>query len=155
MNDINRRSVRVDLKDVYGDTIHDDVTLTFHNQRASSLGLKFRVSFEGAPAALFGVPAYPFSRAEVIIQPRVYRYKSILADIPAVGRQFDWGVQRTSKKRICGGLLPEDRLGDDVAACPGTVSGRPKTTCRSEYCGKSTSLPCPPSRTRTPTPAEA
>lgn len=83
MNGINRRSVRVDLKDVYGNRIHDRVVLTFHNQRASSLDLKFTVNFQGAPEDLPGVPAFPFGLAQVIIQPKIYRFKSIFADIPA------------------------------------------------------------------------
>ncbi len=81
--DINVRPVRVDLKDVYGATITDRVEITFYNQRVQSLKQRFTVQFQGAPAVLKDVPAFPLGLAEVFIKPTRYRYKSIIADIPA------------------------------------------------------------------------
>ncbi len=81
--DINRRDVRVDLKDVYGRTITDQVRITFFNQRAGSLSQEFNVRFAGAPETLSAVPAFPFGAAHVEIQPNIYRFKTILMDIPA------------------------------------------------------------------------
>lgn len=80
---INRRKVRVDLKDVYGNTITDEVELTFYNQRVQSLNQRFGVQFQGQAVFLQDVPAFPFGLAEVFIKPTKYRYKSIFADIPA------------------------------------------------------------------------
>jgi hypothetical protein len=80
---VNRRDVRVDLKDVYGQTIADQVRITFFNQRADSLSQQFPVRLTGAPVTLNAVPAFPFGAAHVEIQPTIYRFKTILVDIPA------------------------------------------------------------------------
>lgn len=82
-DDVNRRSVRVDLQDVYGRTITDHVELTFYNQRIQSLNQRFSAEFKGAPVILPEVPAFPTGLAEVFIKPTKYRYKSVIADIPA------------------------------------------------------------------------
>ena len=83
MPDVNRRDVRVDLHDVYGETIHDQVEITFYNQRAQSLNWTYPAPFQGQPVTLKDVPAFPFGLAEVFFKPVTYRYKSIVADIPA------------------------------------------------------------------------
>jgi hypothetical protein len=82
-SDVNRRSVRVDLQDVFGNTITDHVEITFFNQRLQSLNQRFTVEFRGAPALLPDVPAFPTGLAEVFIKPTKYRFKSVIADIPA------------------------------------------------------------------------
>jgi hypothetical protein len=83
-NGVNRRQVRLDLKDVYGDTIHDTVRITFRNQRAFSLSQEFMVEFLGSPVAPpEPVPAFPFGGAELEIQPTIYRFKNLLVQAPA------------------------------------------------------------------------
>jgi hypothetical protein len=83
MTDVNRNSVEISLFDVFGSAIKDDVDITFYNQRAQSLNLRFSVKFQGAPATLPGVPAFPWGLAEAYIRPTKYRAKSIFVDVPA------------------------------------------------------------------------
>ena len=78
---VNRADVTVDLKDVYGQTITDEVEITFYNQRVQSLNIRFNVKFKGKPAVLPGVPAFPTGLAEVFIKPKRYRYKSIFINV--------------------------------------------------------------------------
>jgi hypothetical protein len=78
---INRADVTVDLKDVHGQTITDEVAITFYNQKVQSLNLRFDVKFKGTPAVLPGVPAFPTGLAEVFIKPKRYRYKSIFMNV--------------------------------------------------------------------------
>lgn len=78
---INRADVTVNLKDVHGQTITDEVEITFYNQKVQSLNLRFNVKFKGAPAVLPGVPAFPTGLAEVFIKPKRYRYKSIFLNV--------------------------------------------------------------------------
>lgn len=78
---INRADVTVNLKDVHGQTITDEVEITFYNQKVQSLNLRFNVKFKGAPAVLPGVPAFPTGLAEVFIKPKRYRYKSIFMNV--------------------------------------------------------------------------
>jgi hypothetical protein len=83
MNDVNRGSVIVNLSDVSGKTITDQVEMTFYNQRSQSLSQRFKVRFRGAPVTLPNVPAFPFGLAEVFIKPKKYRFKTIFVDVPA------------------------------------------------------------------------
>ena len=83
MNDVNRSPVLVNLKDVHGRTITDNVEITFYNQRTQSLNQRFQVKFSGEPVQLPNVPAFPFGLAEVFIKPATYRYKSIFVNVPA------------------------------------------------------------------------
>ncbi|MBI3697060.1 MAG: hypothetical protein HY238_19775 [Acidobacteria bacterium] len=85
MNDVNRSQVLVDLQDVNGHTVTDEVEITFFNQQVKSLSQRFNVSFRGAPVPLTGVPAFPTGLAEVLIKPRTYRLKSIFLNNPADG----------------------------------------------------------------------
>src|SRR5829696_8401299 len=78
---INRADVTVNLKDVHGQTITDEVEITFYNQKVQSLNLRFNVKFKGAPVVLPGVPAFPTGLAEVFIKPKRYRYKSIFLNV--------------------------------------------------------------------------
>jgi hypothetical protein len=82
-DDVNRSSVGVNLKDVKGQTIKDRVELKFYNQRAESLNQLFSVEFNRRPRTLPDVPAFPFGLAEVFINVRKYRYKSIFVNVPA------------------------------------------------------------------------
>lgn len=81
MSDVNRADVTVNLRDVYGQTITDEVEITFYNQKVQSLNLRFNVKFKGSPAVLPGVPAFPTGLAEVFIKPKRYRYKSIFMNV--------------------------------------------------------------------------
>ncbi|HEU4870422.1 MAG TPA: hypothetical protein VFT08_06200 [Pyrinomonadaceae bacterium] len=81
MSDVNRADVTVNLRDVYGQTITDEVEITFYNQKVQSLNLRFEVKFKGTPAVLPGVPAFPTGLAEVFIKPKRYRYKSIFMNV--------------------------------------------------------------------------
>ena len=81
MSDVNRADVMVNLKDVYGQGITDEVEITFYNQKVQSLNLRFNVKFKGKPAVLPGVPAFPTGLAEVFIKPKRYRYKSIFLNV--------------------------------------------------------------------------
>jgi hypothetical protein len=83
MPDVNRSTVQVNLRDVYGSTITDRVELKFYNRRAESLNQRFLVQFASAPATLPDVPAFPFGLAEVFINPHKYRYKSVFVNVPA------------------------------------------------------------------------
>lgn len=83
MIDVNRSRVTVNLRDVRGRTIKDQVELKFYNQRAQSLNQLFSVEFKGRPVTLPNVPAFPFGLAEVFINPTKYRYKSIFVTVPA------------------------------------------------------------------------
>ena len=78
---INRTDVTVNLKDVYGQPIKDEVEITFYNQKVQSLNIRFEVKFKGTPAVLPGVPAFPTGLAEVFIKPKRYRYKSIFMNV--------------------------------------------------------------------------
>lgn len=78
---VNRAAVTVNLRDVFGQPITDDVDITFFNQKAHSLSQKFTVKFRGKAETLPGVPAFPFGLAEVLIKPNKYRFKSIFLNV--------------------------------------------------------------------------
>lgn len=78
---INRADVTINLKDVHGQTITDEVEVTFYNQKVQSFNQRFNVKFKGTPAVLPGVPAFPNGLAEVFIKPKRYRYKSIFINV--------------------------------------------------------------------------
>lgn len=61
-DDVNRRSLRVDAKDVYGKTVTHQAEIAFFNQRARSLSQQFNVHFSGSPVFL-PAPAFPFGAA--------------------------------------------------------------------------------------------
>jgi hypothetical protein len=78
---VNRADVTVNLRDVFGQPITDEVEITFFNQKAHSLSQKFTVKFRGKAEVIPGVPAFPFGLAEVLIKPNKYRYKSIFLNV--------------------------------------------------------------------------
>jgi hypothetical protein len=78
---INRADVTVNLKDVFGQVITDEVEITFYNQKVQSLNQRFTVKFKGTTVVLPGVPAFPTGLAEVFIKPKKYRYKSIFINV--------------------------------------------------------------------------
>jgi hypothetical protein len=83
MDDVNRSSVIVNLSDVSGKTITDQVEMTFYNQRSQNLNQRLNVRFKGAPVTLTNIPAFPFGLAEVFIRPKKYRSKNIFVEVPS------------------------------------------------------------------------
>lgn len=75
MADINRADVEVNFKDVYGNTITDEVEIKIYNTQLQSLKNIYNVSFKGQPVTLVGVPAFPTGHAQMIITPNKYRFK--------------------------------------------------------------------------------
>jgi hypothetical protein len=82
---VNRADVTVNLRDVFGQLITDEVELTFYNQKVKSLSQRFTVKLKGAAALIPGVPAFPTGLAEVFIKPTKYRHKSIFLNVVGSG----------------------------------------------------------------------
>ncbi len=82
MGDVNRSPVLFNLKNVYGQTVSDQVEVKFYNQRSRELNQRFLVSPEGKRATLPGVPTFPYGLAEVVINPTKYRCKSTFVNVP-------------------------------------------------------------------------
>lgn len=80
-SNVNRADVTINLRDVHGQTITDEVEITFYNQKVHSLSQKFNVKFKGQPAVIPSVPAFPTGLAEVLIKPNRYRMKSIFVNV--------------------------------------------------------------------------
>jgi len=83
MADINRADVEVDFKDIYGNTITDEVEIKIYNTQLQSLKNIYNVSFKGQPATLVGVPAFPTGHAQMIITPNKYRFKQRFINVEA------------------------------------------------------------------------
>jgi hypothetical protein len=84
---MNQADVIVDLFDVYGDRIHDDVVLAFHNTDVTTFSDTYQVQLKGQPAVIHGVPAFPTGRALVDVKPTKYqerRFQIFVVD-PTVG----------------------------------------------------------------------
>jgi hypothetical protein len=82
---VNRADVTVNLRDVFGQPITDEVEITFYNQKVRSLSQRFTMKLKGEAANLTGVPAFPTGLAEVFIKPTRYRYKSIFINVVGSG----------------------------------------------------------------------
>lgn len=80
-DNVNRADVTINLRDVYGKTITDEVEITFYNQKVHSLSQQFTVKFKSAPIVLTDIPAFPTGLAEVFIKPNRYRFKSIFINV--------------------------------------------------------------------------
>jgi hypothetical protein len=80
---LNRSDVVVDFKDVYGDTITDQVEIKIYNSQLMSEKQLFNVNFQGSPATLPGVPAFPTGHAQMIITPTKYRFKQRFINVEA------------------------------------------------------------------------
>src|SRR4051812_9747907 len=82
-NNVNRADVQVNFRDVFGQPIKDEVEVIFKNQQVSSLSQKVTLKLSGdlKPVIIPGVPAFPVGRAEVIIKPNKYRFKSIFVNV--------------------------------------------------------------------------
>lgn len=74
-NHFNRENIEVDFKDVYGDTITDDVEILVYNNQVKSLKQRFEVKFRGKPETLPNVPASPTGHAKMIVSPKKYQFK--------------------------------------------------------------------------------
>ena len=82
-DDFNRSDVQADFRDVYKQPITDEVVVKFYNTQLDSIKLRFDVPFQGAPATLRNVPAFPTGSYQVIITPTKYRFKQIFYDVEA------------------------------------------------------------------------
>jgi hypothetical protein len=72
---MNEADVVVDLFDVYGIRIHDDVTLAFHNTDVTTFSNTYHVQLDGGPATIHGVPSFPTGRALVDVKPSKYQQR--------------------------------------------------------------------------------
>jgi len=81
--DINVADVQVDFKDVYGQTITDEVDIKIYNTQLASLKNRYTVNFEGEPVTLRNVPAFPTGHAQMIITPTKYRFKQRFINVEA------------------------------------------------------------------------
>lgn len=84
---MNQAEVTVDLFDVYGDRIQDDVVLAFHNTDVTSFSATYQVQLKGQPAVIHGVPSFPTGRALVDVKPTKYQERrfQIFVVGPTVG----------------------------------------------------------------------
>jgi hypothetical protein len=80
---LNRSDVLVDFKDIYGTTITDDVEIKIYNMQLTSEKQIFEVKFQGSPATLPGVPAFPTGHAQMIVTPTKYRFKQRFINVQA------------------------------------------------------------------------
>jgi hypothetical protein len=78
---LNRSDVLVDFKDIYGNTINDDVEIKIYNTQLMSMKQRFDVKFRGAPVKLEDVPAFPTGHAQMIVTPKKYRFKQRFINI--------------------------------------------------------------------------
>jgi hypothetical protein len=80
---LNRSDVVVDFKDIYGNTITDDVEIKIYNMQLTTEKQIFDVKFQGSPATLSGVPAFPTGHAQMIVTPTKYRFKQRFINVQA------------------------------------------------------------------------
>ncbi|MEK6334406.1 MAG: hypothetical protein AABM67_05610 [Acidobacteriota bacterium] len=85
---MNRADVTVDLFDVYGERLHDDVELAFHNTNVPTFSETYKVQLRGKPEVIQGVPSFPTGRADVDVRPAKYQERkfSIFVVGPSVGK---------------------------------------------------------------------
>ena len=83
MADGNRSDVRVNFKDVFGETIRDKVEIKIYNTQLQSLKDVYNVNFKGAPEILSQVPAFPTGHAQMIVTPVKYRFKQRFINVQA------------------------------------------------------------------------
>jgi hypothetical protein len=82
-DNLNRADVVVDFKDVYGDTITDEVEIKIYNTQLMTEKQIFDVDFQGSPVTLSGVPAFPTGHAQMIVTPTKYRFKQRFINVEA------------------------------------------------------------------------
>lgn len=85
---MNQADVTVDLVDVYGEPIHDEVDLAFHNTDVPTFSDTYHVQLNGQPAVIHGVPSFPTGRALVDVKPSKYQERrfQIFVVGPTVGK---------------------------------------------------------------------
>lgn len=84
---MNQADVFVDLRDVYGHRIQDEVVLAFHNLDVTSYSSTYHLELDGKPGLLKGVPAFPTGNALVDIKPSRYQQRRVRISVvgPSVG----------------------------------------------------------------------
>ena len=87
---MNVADVVVDLFDVYGYRIHDDVTLSFHNKDVVTFSNTYHVHLDGGPEIIPGVPSAPVGHAIVDIKPTNYQQRRIEISVvaPSLGNNL-------------------------------------------------------------------
>jgi hypothetical protein len=80
-NGLNRSSVLVNLTDVNGHALQDDIELKFYNVRLTSEKLQVRLAAGQMPARIAGLAAAPEGLSQVFITPKKYRFKSIFTNV--------------------------------------------------------------------------
>jgi hypothetical protein len=110
---MNEANVVVDLFDVYGYRIHDDVVLSFHNTDVVTFSRTYHIKLDGKPEIISGVPSFPTGHAMVDIKPSKYQERRILISVvgPSVGKneikeQFFIDPAKADPKQISYAELP-------------------------------------------------
>jgi len=85
MEDFNKGTVVLELRDAYGDFISDHVELRFRNLKLHSYDFLHEADLDGTRYSLAGVPAFPTGNWQVDISLRKYRFKSVFVDLPSNG----------------------------------------------------------------------
>jgi hypothetical protein len=80
---MNEADVIVDLFDVYGYRIHDDVVLAFHNTDVTSFSDTYHVQLKGEPGVIRGVPSAPTGHAIVDVKPSKYLQRRFRVSVVA------------------------------------------------------------------------
>lgn len=80
---MNQADVVVDLFDVYGYRIHDDVVLAFHNTDVSSFSATYHIQLKGKPEMIHGVPSAPTGHAIVDVKPTKYQQRRFQISVVA------------------------------------------------------------------------
>jgi hypothetical protein len=116
---INVSDVVVDFKDVYGQTITDEVDIKIYNTQLMSLKNQYTVKFKGEPAILPNVPAFPTGHAKMIITPKKYRFKQIFINVEAgvtnqITQYFFVDPAQARPRLIDYGDIPAKLYGDQL-----------------------------------------
>ena len=84
---MNEADVVVDLFDVYGYRIHDDVALAFHNTDVVSFSKTYHAQLRGQPEVIHGVPSAPTGHAFVDVKPTKYQQRRFSISVvgPSLG----------------------------------------------------------------------
>jgi hypothetical protein len=118
-NHFNKSDVVVDFKDIYGETITDDVEIKIYNTQLMSLKQRFDVKFQGTPVRLKDVPAFPTGHAQLIVTPTKYRFKQRFISVQAgetnhITEYFFVDPSHADPHPISFSDLPGKSYGDDL-----------------------------------------
>jgi hypothetical protein len=118
---MNQADVVVDLFDVYGYRIHDDVTLAFHNTDVISFSATYHVQLKGQPEVIHGVPSFPTGHAMVDVKPTKYQQRRFQISVvgPTVGHneikdEFFVDPAKAKPKLISYADLPNKSYGREL-----------------------------------------